>query len=1223
MKGDKSRLPGKKLTKSSPSGSRPTVVGIGASAGGPAALKRFFENVPSDSGLAFVVVVHLSPEHKSHLADLLQPSVRFPVQQVTENVLLEANNVYVIPPNANLDAIDTHLRLSKLEEHRRQRAPIDHFFRTLASTHDGHAIGIVLTGTGSDGTLGLKEIKAKGGLIVVQEPNEAEFDAMPQSAIATGLVDLVLPLAEMPDALIRYLKTEPRLPLPEDGKEAEHAERILLPKILAVLKSRTDRDFSRYKSATILRRIARRMQLNYIEDFNRYTARLRENPEETRALADDLLITVTSFFRDSEVFQKLESAVIPKLFENKTSKDVLRVWSVGCATGEEAYSLAMILLEEAARREAPPQIQIFASDLHKRSLESAREGIFSGDIETDVNPERLKRFFVKENGGYRIRKEVRDLVVFAPHSLLGDPPFLRINLISCRNLLIYLDRSVQRDVIDLFHYALYPDGYLMLGSSESVDASSLFRTEDKKLCLYRKRNVPAPEPRLPVFPVTRINAAERGLRLDAISGQTSYRSVHQDMLERFAPPSILVGPDDQIIHLSEHGGRFLIHPGGAMTASAVKSIREELRTEFQALLRQSRDTLKPHASRLISVRIDGHAVPVFMHARPSLEKDQEGFVLVMFIEHIVAQATGNGSANSTGLEPGQESERIVHLESELTTARQHLQATIEEFETSREEMKATNEELRSTMEEVETSKEELQSINEELQTVNQENRHKVEELSQLSSDLQNLLAATEIATLFLDRDLRIMRFTPRVAELFNIRVADRGRPISDLTHRLGYEQLRSDAESVLGRLVPIEREIQDDAGRWYLSRVLPYRSAEDRIDGLVLTFIDITSQKNAETALRSSALELFREGTWLRTMLDSLSDGIIGTDNRANVTYLNPVAERLTGWLRTETVSKQITDVYDVRTLSGDRVQECHLQKSLKTEAPVGRELFILHSRHGVSTAIEEAAAAILMGRQLEGAIAIVADITERAGRERQQKVERDELRAEVHRTTSELGQTHAELRALSAHLIKAQEEERRRLARELHDDFSQRMAILSVGIDRALEQIRQNPDECVRTLQDARDEASRLNQGLRETSHRLHPSVLEDLGLVAALRSLITGFGVSGNGISFHLPDDVSKVNPDAATALYRITQEALRNATKHAVEASIHVNLVKEDGLLKLSIRDDGPGFDLEQARLSGGLGLLSMQERSRLANGTFGVKTHPGEGTAIEVHIPVHIA
>jgi two-component system, chemotaxis family, CheB/CheR fusion protein len=831
-----------------------TVVGIGASAGGLAALKSFFSNIPEDSGLAYVVVVHLSPEHESHLADLLQPYVAMPVEQVTETVALEPDHVYVIPPGANLNTIDTHLRLSKLEEKRRERAPIDHFFRTLARTHDGHAIAVVLTGTGSDGALGVKAIKEKGGLTVVQDPSEAEYDGMPQSAIATGLVDLVLSMDEIPDAVLRFARTEPDV-LVLDEERIEVDRRRLLQRVFAQVRVRTGRDFSRYKRSTVLRRIARRMQIHQVEELAAYVEMLHEQPDEVRALADDLLVTVTSFFRDPEVFAWLEAEVIPRIFEGKNDEDGVRVWSVGCATGEEAYSFAILLLEAVERVQIGLRLQVFASDLHEHSLERAREGFYPGDIEADVSPARLKRFFVKENGGYRIRKEVREIVVFAPHNLIGDPPFSRIDLIACRNLLIYLQRDIQSDVMEIFHYALQPDGYLALGTAETIDAGGLFRLMQKKLCIYQKRNVPAPEPRLPVFPpltapVHSGDAARAGHAGDTIA----YGTLHQRMVERYAPPSVLVSPDDKIVHLSEHAGRYLVPPGGEPTTHVVKLVRHELRFELRTALHAAREKGRSTSSQPVSVRFDGQTRPVILHVRAAVEPHQEGFVLVIFDEREPDEEIPAKPPTP------EERDRLAQAEAELDATKERLQAIIEEYETGQEEMKASNEELqsmneelRSTLEELETSKEELQSMNEELQTVNQENRHKVEELAQLTGDLQNLLAATDIATLFLDRELRILRFTPRVSDLFNVRIADRGRPISDLTHSLGYAELRSDAERVLERLVPIGREVEDANGRWYLTRVLPYRSSEDRIEGVVITFVEITERKRAEEELRRLA----------------------------------------------------------------------------------------------------------------------------------------------------------------------------------------------------------------------------------------------------------------------------------------------------------------------------------------------------------------------------------
>lgn len=842
------------------------IVGIGASAGGLAALKSLLAKVPADSNLAFVVVTHLSAEFKSHLAELLQPHTAIPVQQVTETVEIQKNHVYVIPPNANLDTIDSHLRLSKLEENRVERAPIDHFFRTLARMHGPLAVGVVLTGTGSDGTLGLRDIKQEGGLVIVQDPAEAEYDGMPQSAIASGTIDLILPLNEIPDAIANYIRTEPKLPQLDDGA-AEARVSQMLQKVFAQLRARTNRDFSRYKRSTIMRRVQRRTQLCQLEDFGDYLELLRKQPEEATILSDDLLITVTNFFRDPEVFQILETKIIPELFKNRTAEDEIRIWSVGCATGEEVYSLVMLLLEEAGRRDFSPRLQVFASDLHERSLQRAREGFYPGDIETDVSAERLKRFFTKESGGYRIRKELRETVVFAPHNLLSDPPFSRMDLIACRNVLIYLQRDVQRDIIELFHYALRPEGVLLLGTSETVEAGELFRTLDKKHCLFRKRNVPIPEPRLPVFPTARaLLAPSKGPRQRA-SEPAAYGTLHQALLESYAPPSALISADDKLLHLSHNAGRFFLQPGGELTANIFKLIREELRMELRAGLQAVRSGRSIHKTKPVPVRFNGDSgiFELILQAAPQ----QEGFVLLVFNE---AEQTAEGlrktrpKENQPTPEEAALNAREEGLERELEVVQQRYQALIEEYETSQEEMKAaneemqsTNEELRSTLEELETSKEELQSMNEELQTVNQENRHKVEELAQLSSDLQNLMAATEIATLFLDRKLRILRFTPKIGELFNVRLTDRGRPLSDLTHRLGYDNLINDASSVLKTLIPVEREVSDTQDRWYLTRVLPYRSAEDRIEGVVITFVEITDRKRAEARLRESETQLSTE----------------------------------------------------------------------------------------------------------------------------------------------------------------------------------------------------------------------------------------------------------------------------------------------------------------------------------------------------------------------------
>lgn len=850
------------------------VVGIGASAGGLAAIRDFFQHMPDDSGLAFVVVVHLSPEHESHLADLLQPYTTMPVEQVNKTLAMEANRIYVIPPGANLSAIDTHLRLTDLEELRRQRAPIDHFFRTLSESHHETAVGVILTGTGSDGTVGLRRIRQRGGLTIVQDPNEAEYDGMPQSAISSGIVDLVLPLAEMPEHIIRFATTEPAIPVPTDDQELDEVAGRAVRTILALVRAQTGHDFSRYKRSTIMRRIRRRMQMNHLEELEDYLDYLHRVPDEGKSLFDDLLITVTNFFRDTETFEKLEEEIIPPLFEGKTGKDRVRVWSVGCATDEEAYSLAILLLEQAERLEDPPEVQVFATDIHEPSLRCAREGFYPESLEVDVTPERLERFFVPEDGGYRIRQEVREAVVFASHNLMKDPPFSRVDLITCRNVLIYLQRDVQQDVISLFHYALRPDAYLVLGSSESVERTDVFQPIDKKHCIFRRRNVPAPDARLPVFPMAgarRTHGASMptGMYAPPVSSQpVSYGTIHQKMVERYAPPSILVNESNGVVHFSQRAGNYLVHPGGDPTSNLFKLVREPLRLEVRAGLHAARERGEFFRSRAIPLEVDGKQKNVIVRVQPAADDELENFFLVIFDEIEESARSQEGS-------PEGATRAADELEEELELTRNRLQSIIEQYESSQEEMKASNEELlsmneemRSTMEELETSKEELQSINEELATLNQENRHKVEELSQLSGDLQNLLAATDIATLFLDRNLRIMRYTPPVALLFNIRSSDKGRPVADLTHRLGYEDLIEDAHAVLERLVPVSREIASENGQCFVMQIRPYRSSDDRIDGVVMTFVDITEQKSREVELReaqqhlSIAIDAAGLGTW-------------------------------------------------------------------------------------------------------------------------------------------------------------------------------------------------------------------------------------------------------------------------------------------------------------------------------------------------------------------------
>ncbi len=832
------------------------VVGLGASAGGLAALQSFFGHTPAASGLAYVVVMHLSPEHESHLAALLQAHTELKVTQVTEDTALEPDHVFVIPPNRNLATIDSHLRLSSLEENRRERAPIDYFFRALAASHREQAVAVVLSGTGSDGSVGLRRVKEAGGLTLAQNPGEAEYPAMPQSAINTGQTDLVLDVRDMPAELVK-LTGRGAPPLPTDGGLGDDG-RSALQQVFGLLYTHTGHDFDPYKPSTVLRRLARRMQLSRTDTLPDYLALLRRNPEEVHNLHQDLLISVTNFFRNPEAFEVLEREVVPKLFADKLPGEQVRVWAVGCATGEEAYSLAMLLLEAAETVvPRPPEVQVFASDVSESALAVAREGYYPDIVAADVSAERLQRFFTQEpGGGYRVNKEVRSRIVFAQHNLLTDPPFSRLDLLVCRNMLIYLKREVQDSVFDLFYYALHPEGYLFLGGSESLEDGEHFRVVDKTARLFQRRRV-GRAARVTGLPLSLPGSRALPGRGEPLkpAAPHGYGALHARLAERYAPPSVLVTNDERVVHYSENAGRYLRLPGGEPTGDLLKLVRDELRVDLRAALHRAQRSGETAASRPVTLLLDGAARQVVLTVTPVEEADLEGFVLVTFTERALEDVA------STQGERGDQA--VDDLERELETSRDRLRSAVEEHEnyeeemrTAFEELQSTNEELQSTAEELETSQEELQSINEELVTLNQENQHKVEELSQLSSDLQNLLGATDIATLFLDRDLRIKRFTPRVSELFNILGTDRDRPLADLTHRLGYETLIQDAAQVLKTLQTSEREVRSAAGAWFLTRILPYRTVDDRIDGVVITFVDISDLKQAGQTLQRLAAEL-------------------------------------------------------------------------------------------------------------------------------------------------------------------------------------------------------------------------------------------------------------------------------------------------------------------------------------------------------------------------------
>ena len=866
------------------------VVGLGASAGGLEALETFFAGLPQTDGAAFVVVIHLAPERESQLAEILERSVPLPVTQVTDRVEVRPGHVYVIPPNRNLLMEDGHLRLAPLEDERHRRRPIDHFFRTLAEAYGEHAVGVVLSGTGQNGTVGVHRVKEVGGLVLAQDPSEAGYDEMPRSAIGAGVVDLVGPAGALAREAIAYADRLKRTRLP-DGDGADRDDVRAVQQTLALLRAQTGHDFAHYKRSTVLRRFARRMHVVGADTPGAYLEHLRRTPGEAALLLDDLLISVTNFFRDPETFEVLEASVVPGLFEGKGLEDEVRVWVAGCATGEEAYSVAILLAEYAATLAAPPRVQVFATDLSERAVAVGRAGVYPESIEADVSPERLRRFFRRTTGGYRVSESIRETVLFAPHSLLKDPPFAHLDLVTCRNLLIYLQRGLQQRVLELFHYALEPGGVLFLGTSETADAAAeLFRAESKEARIYRRREAETALPSLPRSPRRAGLPAPPAPPDERAGAPISFAEVHGRLRAEAAPPSVLVGENREVVHVAGGAGAYLQVGSGEPTRNVLRLVLPPLRPVVQAALYQARREGGEAVSGLVPVEVEGEPRSVRVRAAATAEGD---LVQVLF----ETVAAGGGVAIE---DP---SEREAALQAEVQEVREQLQLSVEEFETSREELKAQNEELqsineelRSTAEELETAKEESQSMAEELQTVNDEMKAKMDELARAKGDIENLVTSTEIATLFLDRGLHIRQFTPSVRDHFHVQPSDVGRPLSDFAPRFGGADLATAATAVLDRLEPQEREVQGADGRWYLVQARPYRTVEDRIDGVVVTFVDITARRASEEEVRRSE-EQFRAlvETSAQTVWTAAADGTIAEDSPSWRAYTGQTVDEWLG----------------------------------------------------------------------------------------------------------------------------------------------------------------------------------------------------------------------------------------------------------------------------------------------------------------------------------------
>jgi len=864
------------------------IIGIGASAGGLEAFEQFFRFMPPDSGMAFVLVPHLDPGHASMLTEILQRITSMPVKEAQDQTPVVPDHVYVIPPNRDMTIFHGVLQLSVPEGPRGQRMLIDSFFRSLAEDQGERAICVVLSGSGTDGTLGLRAIHGTGGVSFVQDPTTAKYDGMPVSAVHSGLATYVLPVEKMPGQLMTYVKT-----LFEQGIKPEHPSPPVtsaLNKIVAILRTRTGHDFSLYKQNTIRRRIERRMTVHGIDNTSVYARYLQEHADEVTLLFKELLINVTSFFREPEAFATLKSDILSKLFNQKPENYVFRVWVAGCATGEEAYSIAMTFREYMDDSKQEFKVQIYSTDIDDDAIAVARAGAYPPNISIDVSPERLKRFFVKEEAGYRVKKEIREMIVFASQNVIKDPPFTKLDLVSCRNLLIYLEPELQNRLIPTFHYALKPGGFLFLSPSESIgNHPDIFAPVSKKWKFYIAKESMDTGARVMREGLSWTRDQPRSGLDETLKNNKNINFAEvarKALLQFYAPPSVITDEKGDILFVNGDTGKYLRPAPGQASLNVIEMAREGLQLELRRAILTTATQKKQLTCAAVPVKTNGGVHGVNVTVRPLTDQGSSMGYLIVSFEDVPRPAERKRSRNSPSAKSG-ESKRVEEIEQELLYTKENLQASIEELQAANEELKSTNEELQSTNEELqstneelETSKEELQSVNEELVTVNSELQAKIEQLAGMQNDMKNLLDNTNIGTIFLDEDLAIRRFTREANALYRLVPTDVRRPLTDIRSNIEGDDLVTDAQKVLASLVPIVKEVRTIDATWYLARILPYRTLDNVIEGVVLTFTDITGLKQAQAAVQSA-----RE--YSERIVDTITQPLVIMDDQLEVVSAN------------------------------------------------------------------------------------------------------------------------------------------------------------------------------------------------------------------------------------------------------------------------------------------------------------------------------------------------
>jgi two-component system CheB/CheR fusion protein len=1220
----------------------PFIVGIGASAGGLDAFTAFFTAMPPDSGMAFVLVQHLDPQQPSLLPELLAPHTAMAIHSVVDRMPIAPNQLYLIPPNTMLTIDQGMLCLATPLEAHGRRMPIDHFFHSLAANQGSRAIGIILSGSGTDGTLGLRAIKDCGGMTIVQAPETARYDAMPRSAIARRVADHILPIGQMPAALlahVRYGMQHPPLAL-SGALQAQVAEQLRA--ICLAIRQATGHDFQHYKPATLLRRIARRMQVLHIDALAPYADRLRQDRQEVDLLFHDLLISVTQFFRDQAAFDGLAGAAIPNLFAGKGFDTPVRVWVAGCASGEEAYTIAMLLREQIARLEAPPPVQVFATDIDEHALEVARRGRYDQGIVEHVSGEQLARFFIQDGRFYQVTKAIRDMCIFSAHNLISDPPFTRIDLIACRNVLIYFDADLQRKLIPLLHYALAPQGYLFLGSSESLAGhAELFRMIDKPHRIFqRKEALIRPQIDIPLTepsrrPIRRQGAARQAAATAAPDIGTTLERI---LLKQYAPPSAVIDERGAIVYFSGRTGAYLEAPAGAPNSDILAMVHPQLRLTLQTAIHA---TLKNHAPTIrenLAITTADAVQRLNLIVRPLSELGPaSGLLLVVFQE----------LGPPTRAAQAQPDEPVTQqLAQELQITRDALEATIEQLReanteqiSANEDLFAINEELQSANEELQTSKEEIQSINEELQTLNAELNRKVEQLDRVNADLANLLASMQIPAVFLHADGRIARFTPAATDVFRLIESDVGRPIIDISARYYDGDLMGAIAMVLRTLAPYDQPVYGpESHTWWIMRIRPYRTLANLVDGVVITFSDITDLKRAEAEREQLLAAVQQARAYAERIVETVREPLLILDADLRVQSANRAFYAMFQTTPAETEQALLYELgnrqWDTCELRALLRQQLDRNTTLETVEVTGT-----FPRMGARTMLLTARLIEQTPDRAPLILLAIEDISERRDAAAKLQHEHDALEARVRQRTNDLAEANAVLHAqigereraeqgrqlLLRQLVTAQEEERRRISRELHDQMGQDLTVLMLGL-KALRDAAPGDSSLHERVEPLQSLAARIGREVRTLALQLRPSALDELGLVATLANDVEQWSARTLiAVDFHTTGFESRRLPSAiATALYRLAQEALTNILKHAQATSVSLIIERRVDAVHMIVEDNGQGFDVaavrDRAHIEHRLGLVGMDERVAQLGGVLTLESAPGSGTAVFIRIPL---